>query len=127
MSEKTPFAWHELNTPDSTATKEFYTNCFGWETSEMDMGEHGTYTMFAMAGSKPFGGIVEMKDEQLKDVPAHWAVYIGVEDIQESVKNVQLAGGKVIVPPFEIPNVGITSLVQDPQGASFYLFQVVTA
>jgi len=123
MPNSTPFIWHEINTPDTTECKEFYTKCFGWETSEMDMGEQGVYTMFAMPGSKPFGGIVQMSGEQWKDVPAHWAVYLGVDDIQEEIKKVQLAGGKVIVPPFEIPDVGLTSLIQDPQGASIYLIQ----
>ena len=126
MSKETPFVWHEINTPDATAAKEFYARCFGWETSEMDMGGDGKYTMFNKPGEEPFGGIVEMKGDQLKDIPAHWAVYIGVEDIQEMVKNVQLAGGKVIVPPFEKPDVGWTSLIQDPQGASFYLYQSVS-
>jgi len=32
-------------------------------------------------------------------------------------------GGKVQVPPTDIPNVGRFSLVQDPQGAVFALFK----
>ena len=123
MPDKTPFAWHEISTPDGLSAKQFYTQCFGWTTSEMAMGKDGTYTMFSLPGEKPFGGILEMVGEQWEGVPAHWAVYVGVEDIQESVKAVQLAGGKVVVPPFEMDDVGWTALVQDPQGASLYLYQ----
>ncbi|MGY8687344.1 MAG: VOC family protein, partial [Verrucomicrobiales bacterium] len=33
------FCWNELITSDTGAAKAFYSELFGWETSEMDMGE----------------------------------------------------------------------------------------
>ena len=125
MPENTPFAWHEIHTTDPQTAKKFYIDCFGWETSEMPMGEDGVYTMFNVPGAKPFGGICELRGEAWNDIPAHWAVYVSVEDIHAKVQEVEASGGKVVIPPFEMPDVGFTALVHDPQGAPFYLFQGV--
>ena len=42
-------------------------------------------------------------------------------------KKVEAHGGKVLGEPSDIPTVGRTALVQDPQGARFYLFKGVNA
>jgi predicted enzyme related to lactoylglutathione lyase len=40
-----------------------------------------------------------------------------VDNIDETVKKVEELGGKVIVPPMDIPEVGRFSVFADPQGA----------
>ena len=53
------------------------------------------------------------------DMPATWGVYITVENVDETVKQAQILGGKVLMQPTDIPTVGRFALIADPQGAHF--------
>jgi hypothetical protein len=48
---------------------------------------------------------------------------VAVTDCDASANKVTKLGGKVLVPPTDIPNVGRFAIVQDPQGATFGLFK----
>jgi predicted enzyme related to lactoylglutathione lyase len=52
-----------------------------------------------------------------------WMFYIGVENVDASVDKVKAAGGSVIMPPWDIPNVGRMAIVRDPQGIPFYMMR----
>ena len=47
-NEAGAFAWNELNTRDLTASKAFYSDVFGWEPNDMDMGGM-SYTEWKLA------------------------------------------------------------------------------
>jgi predicted enzyme related to lactoylglutathione lyase len=53
--------------------------------------------------------------------PPHWMSYIAVDDVDTSAAKVWELGGKVCVPPTDIPNVGRFCVVNDPTGATFSL------
>jgi predicted enzyme related to lactoylglutathione lyase len=46
-----------------------------------------------------------------------------VSGVDVTLKTVVEAGGKVVVPPFDVPTVGRIAVFQDPQGASLGIFQ----
>jgi predicted enzyme related to lactoylglutathione lyase len=48
---------------------------------------------------------------------------IGVESLDESVKSVEKAGGKVVMAKTAIPTVGYFAYLQDPEGNIFGLMQ----
>jgi|SRR5580704_14665 predicted enzyme related to lactoylglutathione lyase len=52
-----------------------------------------------------------------------WAAYIEVADCDSAAAKLQRLGGKVHMPPTDIPNIGRFAAVADPQGASFNLFK----
>ncbi len=56
-------------------------------------------------------------------VPPHWLLYFLVENADASTAKVTELGGKVIMPPMSLEKVGRFSVVADPQGAVFSLFQ----
>jgi predicted enzyme related to lactoylglutathione lyase len=117
-------AWHELNTSDAEAAKPFYEAVLGWGVEAMPMpgdASVGNYTMFTRDG-KPFCGISPMTTAET-GAPPHWAVFFSVPNTDTAVAKTLELGGKVIVPAFEVPTIGRMSLVQDPQGAHFWLFQ----
>lgn len=124
MSEKKfsvgRFVWHDLMAKDPDAARAFYTELMGWNVREMDMGEHGKYTML-LNGENGLGGIVSLAGAP--DIPSHWIDYITVEDVDASCKKVDELGGKTCVPAFDIPGVGRTAVVEDPNGAVFHLFR----
>jgi hypothetical protein len=53
-------------------------------------------------------------------MPPTWGIYITVENVEEITQKAEELGGKVLMPPHDIPGVGRFSLIQDPQGATFY-------
>ena len=44
-----------------------------------------------------------MKGDQWQGVPPHWAIYVTVADCDERVARAVQLGGKVCVPPTDIP------------------------
>lgn len=116
------FVWFELITPHVEKAKTFYPETIGWGTTQMEMGAF-QYTMLT-AGEAPQAGVVP---PQMEGVPPHWASYVSVPDVDAAAKVAAKEGGKVIVEPFDIPNIGRTALVADPQGATFFLFKGATS
>jgi hypothetical protein len=114
------FIWDELLTTDIDAAKSFYTEIFGWKTSDMDMGEM-TYTMFKRAGDVDAAG--GMPRPPGMQAPPHWLVYIGTDDVDATTAKAKELGATVFQEPRDIPNVGRFSVVQDPAGAVFGLFK----
>ena len=50
-----------------------------------------------------------------------WFGYISVPDVDQAVTEITEAGGTLIMPPTNIPDVGRFSMLTDPQGALFYI------
>jgi predicted enzyme related to lactoylglutathione lyase len=118
------FCWFEVNTPDAEAARKFYGGLFGWKTQQMDMGGFPYHTLHL--SDKPIGGIMPMTGPEWQGVPPHWMLYVAVDDVDAAAKKVVELGGKVCVPPTTIP-VGRFAVVNDPQGATFSLFQTKPA
>jgi uncharacterized protein len=112
------FSWTELMTTDDEAARQFYCSLCGWTFSEMPMGPGMTYTVFQMAG-KPAAGMMKMAGPQFQGVPPHWSAYLSVPDCDAAVARATSLGGKVLVPPQDVPNTGRFSVLQDPTGAVF--------
>ena len=113
------FPWHEVITPDPEKAKAFYTNVLGWGSEAMDMGG-SDYHMFTREG-EPFCGITSTEMHQ--GTPPHWSTYISVEDVDATVEKAKAAGGTVVAPPMDVPTVGRMALLQDDQGAHFWVFK----
>lgn len=114
MSRKGVFSWAELMTTDTKAAAEFYKKLFGWETEDMSM--PGMAYTVVKTGGEGIGGIMQMPEQPEGMHPA-WAVYVTVENVDESAKEAERLGGKIHEPPTDIPDVGRFAVIQDPQGA----------
>ena len=108
------FSWSELLTSDVEAAKAFYTKLFGWTTKDMPM-EGITYTV-VRSGGKDVGGIMHIP-AQAQGMPASWGCYVTVDDVDATARTAQELGGKVLMGPQDIPDVGRFCAIQDPQGA----------
>jgi predicted enzyme related to lactoylglutathione lyase len=116
------FPWHEIYAPSAEGSIKFYTEALGLGASSMEMGEMGTYHMLSFNG-QPVAGVVSTQNPQFAGVTPHWAVYLAVDDVDERVAKVRELGGSVLVPAMDVPTVGRMALIQDPQGASLWLFK----
>lgn len=122
MGSEGRFGWYDLLTSDVEAAINFYTEVVGWKTQTWEGGAT-PYTMFT-AGGEPMGGVMKMPEEvAAQGVPPHWMGYMIAGDVDAKTKQVETLGGKVMHPPQDIPEVGRFSVVADPQGAAFALFQ----
>jgi len=121
MSDQNPFIWRELVTPDQDASGEFYSKLFGWSLKQVDAGEFGIYTLFQKAGQDIAGMMNPTADTPGEG--AYWHSYIAVEDIDDCAKQTTILGGKVLVLPHAVPDVGLVCVVSDPTGAIVHLLQ----
>ncbi len=118
------FSWSELMTTDVPGAVEFYSKLFGWTTQELPM-EGMSYTL-AKVGENDVGGIMATPPEA-QGMPPMWGVYVTVDDVDATAKTAEKLGGKIIVPPTDIPDVGRFCVIQDPQGAVFSAITYVQA
>jgi predicted enzyme related to lactoylglutathione lyase len=113
------FCWNELATTDDAGAKKFYTELLGWQLKQGDVSPMA-YTEIVV-GDKHIGGIYKMDAERASAAPPHWMAYVAVDDVDASAKRTEELGGKVCVPPMDIPNVGRFCVITDPQGATLSL------
>jgi len=109
------FSWFELMTTDVAAAKDFYAKLFGWTTEDMPM-EGGAYTVIKVA-DKGVAGMMSMPPDA-QGMPPMWGVYVTVDDVDATAKQAEEIGGKILMPPRDIPNVGRFCVIQAPQGAT---------
>lgn len=114
--------WHELITSDVRAAVKFYTSVFGWKASEWPM-QHGEVYTILSKDDVGFGGIMAKPPQMPKETPPFWGTYVAVADVDQATKKATDLGGKVCMPPTDIPQVGRFSVVTDPSGAAVTLFK----
>ncbi|HYD53736.1 MAG TPA: VOC family protein [Gemmatimonadaceae bacterium] len=115
-------AWHDCMASDLAGARAFYGAVLGWGEQEFPMGDT-PYVMWTVNGA-PMGGFMPLPEEaKAHGAPQHWLTYFGTDDVDASTAQVREAGGQVMVPPQDIPTVGRFSVVSDPFGALFALYQ----
>lgn len=115
-----PFCHLELHSTDTGKAKEFYGSLFDWKLDDMDMGG-GTYTMVNV-GEGTGGGIMQ---NPVPGAPSHWLAYVEVADLDASIAKAKSLGGTVVQERMEVPNMGWFSVITDPTGAAFGLWQTM--
>lgn len=117
--------WYELMTPDPDGAKTFYQAVVGWIIDDAPAGDMD-YRMIANADGGLTGGVMRLND----DMVAHgarpcWLGYLGVDDVDATVAAIEAAGGKSLLPAFDIPQTGRIAMVADCCGAPFYVMTPV--
>src|SRR4029077_7007090 len=116
-----PFVWYELMTTDAAAAETFYKTVVGWKTQDMSQGDM-KYTGLLAAGT-PVAGLMTLPGGGCgAGAKPGWTGYIGVDDVDATAARVTKAGGKIHVPPTDIPNVGRFAMVAAPQCTVFCPF-----
>ncbi|MCX4241194.1 VOC family protein [Paraliomyxa miuraensis] len=110
------FCWESLAAKDLEQAKAFYTEVYGWKTSEFN-----GMTVF---------GVGEGMENQVADLmlaqegmPAYWGSHVVVESAADARAKAKRLGGTILAEEIAVPGVGLISVVQDPQGAVISLFQ----
>jgi predicted enzyme related to lactoylglutathione lyase len=113
------FGWFELMTTDVESAKKFYTELLGWKTEDMPMAnlDNMNYTVINVEDDQ-VAGIMPMPPDA-GEMPPAWGIYITVKDVDATGTRAKELGGKIMVEPQDIPEVGRFCVIQDPQGAVF--------
>jgi len=117
LREPGALGWTELLTNDTAAAEEFYTQLFGWKAKVSP-----EYTEFSV-GATPDAGMMKL-DPKWGDVPPHWMPYFQVNDCDATAAKATADGGRIHVPPSDIPNVGRFAMLADPQGATLAVIAI---
>lgn len=112
--------WNELVTRDLESAIRFYGALFGWNANREQFAKM-RYIVLERDG-QPVGGLSEPGPEW-GDTPLQWMTYFRVEDCPASTGMAKKLGADALAEPMEIPDVGIVSVIRDPQDAVFGLLQ----
>jgi predicted enzyme related to lactoylglutathione lyase len=116
-----PFVHVELNSTDVNQSKTFYRSLFDWTLEDVRMGDLD-YTMIKV-GKGTGGGIMQ---QLIPGAPSSWLAYVGVDDIEASTAKAKSLGAKVMKEVTEVPGMGWLSILVDPTGAMFAMWQPKT-
>ena len=111
--------WVDLSTSDAEAARSYYSKLFGWKVEVNPDPQYGGYALAKIDG-KDVAGI---GPKQSPEAPSAWMVYIGTVDAADTTKKAEAAGGKVVVPLMNVGDQGAMSMVADPSGAVFGIWQ----
>ncbi len=111
------FVHIEIPARDVKRAKAFYGKIFGWTFQDFDK----NYSLFQVPGGGVGGGIMKVKKVPTKPVVN---AYIEVANIDEKLKEIKKARGKVLKPKTEIAgNMGAWASFADNQGAVLFVYQ----
>lgn len=112
--------WYELMTTDMPAATDFYGKVVGWTPKPFEQSPM-PYTTFNREGGAGVAGVMSVPPGV--NAPPFWAMYVATPSLDDTVAHVVRLGGRECSPVVEVPTVGRMQMVQDPQGAAFYVFQ----
>ena len=115
------FCWHELLSKNAELCKTFYSELFGWDSKEQEIGGM-KHTIFSKDGAG-LASMIQISEEMGGVSPA-WVTYIAVDDVDAAVKRAGDLGGKVVIPPSDIPDVGRVAMVVDPGDTAVALIKL---
>ena len=128
MSSPCPVIHFEMPFSDKERMTSFYERAFAWQMQSLgeDMGNYVLAATSETENGVPKtpgtinGGFYPNKP----DWPArHPSVVIAVENIENAMKSVIDAGGKVLGEPMEIPNIGLYVDFVDTEGNRLSMLQ----
>ena len=113
--------WVDVSTNDLDATIAFYTALFDWDALPPTDPEAGGYTIFAQGGKSVAGAAPNMGGG-----PPMWSAYIASDDVDATTAQITVAGGTLVMEPFDVMDAGRMAFAVDPTGGSFGVWQAGT-
>jgi uncharacterized protein len=116
----------EIPADDVARAKEFYSSVFDWQLQDMPgmdytvarTTEVDEQTQMPTSAGAINGGLVPRNEETSAPV-----LTIDVESVDQALKQVEAAGGRVVRPRTEIPGMGAFAYFTDPEGNTLGLWE----
>lgn len=110
------FHWNELRTRNADKVKAFYEKTIGWTFEATPASDGETYWIASMNGA-PVAGLFSLNNPRFAQVPESWIPFLSVDDVDARVAEAEKAGAKLMMPIFDVPNVGRIAMLMEPTGA----------
>lgn len=108
--------WMGLNTPNQAESARFYRQVLKLSSKMTPAGEKSM--MILSAGKTEVAHVSEM----IEDRGPRWMTFFYVKDVDSAATEAAKAGGKIQVPPMDIPE-GRFCVMLDPHGIEFAVFK----
>ncbi len=119
VSSRGNFCWNECWTPDEHKALAFYERVFGFSHEAITTDPQHTYYLLKKHGM-PRAGLAR---SVRPGTPAMWLPYVAVNDCDGTAARATPLGGKELMPPTDIPNIGRFAIVMDSTGAPIAMLQ----
>lgn len=110
-----PVVHFEIGSGKSEKAKKFYASLFGW-----DIQSHGPAMMISTGSAEGIQGNIAQAETEPKN---YVTIYVQVDDIVASLKQVKALGGKTLVPATEVPGMGNFAWFADLDGNAIGLWK----
>lgn len=117
-----PVVHFEIGCKNLDAARSFYGQLFGWEfpPGPPQMAMVSNLGPFAPAPTQGIGGHIS----SLGHEPHQYVTfYVQVDDLAATLAQVEKMGGKTLVPPTEVPDMGHFAWFTDPEGNAIGLWK----
>ena len=104
-----PIVFFDIAGPDGPRQQKFYRELFAWKIAS-----DGS---FSVPVTQPLDGLI-------RPDPADKVIYVGVDDITATLKQVVANGGTIQFPRLEVPGRVIIGMFKDPAGNSIGLVEM---
>jgi predicted enzyme related to lactoylglutathione lyase len=119
--------WFEARTNDADRASKFYAELFAWKPEVQEIPNAMRYTIFKYGSAGPTEmaqvGVMMQIGPETGDMPPHWATFFHVNHVDETSRSAAEHGGKVLMPPHDIPTVGRFAALESPQGVKFLVIK----
>ena len=110
-----PVVHFEIGCRDTQKTSRFYADLFDWKLE--------SFGPAIMIDTKGEGGIQGHISALGHEPHNYLTVYAQVDNLQTYLDQAAKLGGKAVVPPTEVPNMGHFAWIADPEGTIFGLWK----
>lgn len=111
-----PVVHWEISGRDGDQLQKFYGQLFDWN---IHVDPQMQYGMVSTGGPGGIDGGIYASDK----MPPSVTIYVQVDDLQGYLEKAEGLGGRTVVPPTPIPNIGSFALFADPEGNTIGLFK----
>jgi len=121
------FIWYELMTSDADAAAKFYGSVIGWSIGAPSDSSPGgkDYRMIGRSDGGFEGGVLGLTGDMVSQgARPTWLGYLHVSDVDASVRAITADGGKLLMPPIDLP-VGKIAMMADLMGSPFYVMRPI--
>lgn len=108
------FGWHQLLTSAPEEALAFYRELLGWQAESGEVEGVAHHTLYK--DDEPVASILGIPEAAGEAMP-HWHPHLNVEDLDDCLDRVEALGGRVVVEPVAMAELGRLAVIQDPTGA----------
>jgi predicted enzyme related to lactoylglutathione lyase len=119
LNEPGFLCWTELIAINMGAAEGFYTKLFGWDSRRHRLGEYVEF----LRDDEIIAGMVRTPPGR-GNTGSHWLPYFAVVDVDDALQVARRHFGTILGRPMDIPMIGRSAVLRDPQGAMFGVFGV---